>query len=92
MDRTNQHQIVFEVRVPDLGLEGWPIRLAGWLVPVGQHVLAGDPLAELVVADALVDLASPINGYLVEKCVEEGQVFDRQVVVARLRLKPPASD
>jgi 2-oxoglutarate dehydrogenase E2 component (dihydrolipoamide succinyltransferase) len=60
-----------ELRLPDLGAEGFPIIASVWLVEPGARVAAGDRLLEVAFGAVTVDLPSPASGVLVETCVEE---------------------
>lgn len=70
--------------MPDLGLGATPIHASVWLVAKGQEVMAGDPLLEVLAADAVVDLASPCSGRLIEKCVGEDDVVQAGMVLGVL--------
>ncbi|GIW96357.1 MAG: hypothetical protein KatS3mg110_4398 [Pirellulaceae bacterium] len=83
MDENRQQRLV-DVVVPELGLPGWPVRLVSWLVETGRPVLAGDPVAELLVADALVDVPAPVNGRLAERIAAEGETVAAHAVIGRL--------
>jgi 2-oxoglutarate dehydrogenase E2 component (dihydrolipoamide succinyltransferase) len=72
----NRHEVV----LPDLGTGELAITVGVWLARRGQHIMAGDPLVEVVVGSAAVDLPSPANGVLVELLVEE----DEQIEVGQL--------
>ena len=60
-----------ELILPYLGLEDQPMKAGLWLVEAGRHVSAGDPLLEVVAGSALIDLAAPASGVLVETLVDE---------------------
>lgn len=62
----------YALQVPDLGQIG-PIRLSLWLVEEGEHVEAGDRVAELLAGPATYDLPSPVAGYLARCLVDEDQ-------------------
>lgn len=59
-----------ELRLPDLDLGETPITACSWYVAVGQRVVEGDRLLELLAGEVTVDLASPATGILRERCVE----------------------
>ena len=69
-----------ELILPEFGLPGRPIRLGLWLVGLGHRVSHGQPLVEILADAAVVDLPSPADGVLVEKCVDE----DTAVEVGRV--------
>lgn len=72
--------------VPDLGLPGYQITLTAWLASPGQRLLPGDAVLELAAADALVELPAPVEGWLVEQCVAEGEEVHVGQVLGRLRV------
>ncbi|MFH1265389.1 MAG: lipoyl domain-containing protein [Planctomycetota bacterium] len=57
--------------MPDLGFDDRPIRAGLWLVERGSRVAEGDPLLEVLAGSAVVDLAAPADGVLLETLVEE---------------------
>jgi len=69
-----------ELTLPDLGTGELPITVAVWLVRRGEQVSEGDPLLEVLVGSATVDLPSPKHGVLVELLVEE----DERIEVGQL--------
>ncbi len=68
--------------IPDLGIEGMPIRLSLWLMPRAARVLAGDRVVELVAGGATVDLTAPVTGRLVRRLVDEDAAVVAGMVVA----------
>jgi len=58
-----RHSII----VPDLDLPGVPVQLSAWLASVGDMVVEGDRVAEVLAAEVTVDLESPATGVLAEK-------------------------
>jgi len=69
-----------ELILPDLGTGELPITVGVWLARRGQGIAQGDPLIEVVVGSAAVDLPSPADGVLVELLVEE----DEQIEVGQI--------
>lgn len=56
-----------EVILPDLGSgSGEPV-LSLWFVNPGEHVYAGDRLAEILLAGATFDVHAPVSGRLARK-------------------------
>lgn len=72
----NRHELI----LPDLGTGELPISVGIWLARRGEHVAEGDPLVEVIVGSAAVDLPSPGDGVLVELLVEE----DERIEVGQL--------
>lgn len=61
----NRHSIL----VPNLDLPGTPLTLSAWLANVGDRVVEGDRVAELLAGAVTVDLESPATGILAEQLV-----------------------
>jgi pyruvate/2-oxoglutarate dehydrogenase complex dihydrolipoamide acyltransferase (E2) component len=55
------------ILVPDLDLPGTPIMLSAWLASVGDRVVEGDRVAEILAGPVTVDLESPATGILAEQ-------------------------
>jgi pyruvate/2-oxoglutarate dehydrogenase complex dihydrolipoamide acyltransferase (E2) component len=53
--------------VPDFDLPGTPITLSVWLVRIGDRVVEGDRIAELLAGPVTLDLESPATGILAEQ-------------------------
>ena len=54
-----------EVIVPDLGIaESSPLVVSCWLADVGEEVVEGDRLVELISGEITVDIPSPTSGKL----------------------------
>ena len=68
--------------VPDLGIEGVPLSLSLWLVPVGAEVLEGDRVVELLAGGASIDLGAPVAGRLVRQLVDEDETVTSGTVLA----------
>jgi pyruvate/2-oxoglutarate dehydrogenase complex dihydrolipoamide acyltransferase (E2) component len=62
--------LVPDLGLPDLGLDDQPISLSNWLVSRGARVAEGEPLAEILVGPATVDLPAPASGVLVKRLVD----------------------
>lgn len=58
-----------ELRLPDLDLPDAPACVSAWHAQVGQRVVEGDRLLEIVAGDVTVDLPAPASGVLTERCV-----------------------
>jgi pyruvate/2-oxoglutarate dehydrogenase complex dihydrolipoamide acyltransferase (E2) component len=61
------------ITVPDLGAGDEKIRISAWLVDVGQTVVAGDNVVEVLVPGITFDIQAGQTGELVEvtKAVDE---------------------
>ena len=75
----------FEVRLPDLDLPNVPARVAAWHAAVGQHLVAGERLVEIVAGDVAVEVPAPVSGELTERCVAVDEPLAAGQVLARLR-------
>jgi pyruvate/2-oxoglutarate dehydrogenase complex dihydrolipoamide acyltransferase (E2) component len=71
-----------ELRLPNLDVSGVPITASSWHAAVGQRVIEGDRLVEILAGDAVVDLPAPASGVLAEKCVEIDQPLATGQVLA----------
>ena len=65
-----------ELLLADLDLPGVPITLCTWHAQVGERVIEGDRLLEVVAGDVVVDVSAPATGMLAERRVE----IDQRVV------------
>ena len=68
--------------VPQFGIEGVPLSLSLWLVPVGTEVLEGDRVVELLAGGASIDLGAPVAGRLVRQLVDEDEPVAAGTVLA----------
>ena len=61
------------ITIPDFGAGDEKIRISAWLVDVGQMVIAGDNVLEVLVPGITFDIAATQSGELVEatKAVDE---------------------
>jgi pyruvate/2-oxoglutarate dehydrogenase complex dihydrolipoamide acyltransferase (E2) component len=78
-----------DVCLPDFDLPGVPLAVSNWHSAVGQHVVEGDRLVEVSAGDAVVDVAAPATGLLVEKCVRIEDPLTIGQVLARIQPRPP---
>jgi pyruvate/2-oxoglutarate dehydrogenase complex dihydrolipoamide acyltransferase (E2) component len=74
-----------ELRLPDLDLPGVTVSACSWHAAVGQRVIEGDRLLEIVAGDVAVDLPVPISGVLIQRCVEIDQPLSAGQVLARIQ-------
>ena len=56
----------FPITVPELGSGSEPLRVSAWLVDVGQPVIAGDRLVEVLIPGITFDIEAVQTGELVE--------------------------
>lgn len=67
MGRGSRHELI----MPDLGIDR-PMVASLWLIERGSRLTEGDQLLEILAGEAVVDLAAPATGRLVETLVAEG--------------------
>ena len=53
--------------VPEVGVSAGQLRLSTWLVTLGEEVVIGDRIAEVLVPGMTFDIASPVSGRLVKQ-------------------------
>ena len=54
------------ITVPDLDLTGDPLRLGEWAVDVGDEVIEGECLTEIICPGLAVELPAPSSGIITE--------------------------
>lgn len=54
------------VKVPEIGSGDEPLRISAWLVDIGQTVIAGDRILEVLIPGITFDIEAPQTGLLVE--------------------------
>lgn len=71
----------YPITLPDLGTSGEPVRISAWLIDLGQSVIAGDRVVEVLIPGITFDLEADKTGELVEICravdaiVEPGEIL-----------------
>ena len=71
-----------ELHLPNLDLPGVAITASCWHAQVGQRVIEGDRLLEVLAGDAIVDLPAPTSGRLIERTVQADDVLQTGQVLA----------
>ena len=74
--------MTIELRLPNLDLPGAAISASCWHAQVGQRVIEGDRLLEVLAGDAIVDLPAPASGKLIERTVQADDVLHVGQVLA----------
>ena len=75
--------MIADLVMPELDLPGIEARISAWHAAVGEKVVRGERLVEIVAGDVAVDLPAPASGVLisrsagVEDAVVAGQVLAR---------------
>lgn len=52
------------ITLPDLGAEEQQVRVSTWLTQIGEEVLAGDPVVEVLLRGITFDVEAPRSGLL----------------------------
>jgi 2-oxoglutarate dehydrogenase E2 component (dihydrolipoamide succinyltransferase) len=76
--------------VPDLSRDGARAHLAAWLVEAGVPVPAGTPLAEIATEKAVVEIAAPADGAVLEPRLAVGSSVVSGQELARFSGQTPA--
>lgn len=71
------------IAVPELGSPS--IRFSLWHVAVGDTVVEGDRVAELVIPGAIFDVSAPVSGTLIERTAQPGDAVVVHQVIGTLR-------
>lgn len=71
------------IAVPELGASS--IRFSLWHVAVGDAVVEGDRVAELVIPGAVFDVSAPVSGTLVERTAQPGDTVVVHQVIGTLQ-------
>ncbi len=71
------------IAVPELGSSS--IRFSLWHVAVGDAVVEGDRVAELVIPGAVFDVSAPVSGTLVARAAQPGDTVVVRQVIGTLR-------
>lgn len=59
-DSSNWHPIT----LPNLGANDQPIRVSTWLTQIGEDVVAGEAIVEVLLKGITFDVAAPASGQL----------------------------
>ena len=59
-DATGWHPIA----LPDLGANDQPIRVSTWLTQIGEEVVSGEAIVEVLLTGITFDVAAPVSGQL----------------------------
>ena len=78
-----------ELRLPELDLPGAAITACCWHAQLGQRVIEGDRLLEVLAGDAIVDLPAPASGRLVERSVQADDELRPGQVLAMIEADEP---
>jgi len=80
-----------DVVLPELAESVVEGEVTAWLVEVGQHVAADQPLVEVMTDKVTVELPSPYAGTLVDQAAAVGDVVKVGSVLARIEDAPAAA-
>jgi pyruvate/2-oxoglutarate dehydrogenase complex dihydrolipoamide acyltransferase (E2) component len=73
--------------VPELDLPEVPVIVIAWLVQVGETVMEGDRVLELLAGEVSFELDAPISGMLVEQCVQVEERVSTGQILGLLRAR-----
>lgn len=59
-DSSGRHPIM----LPDLGAKDQPIRVSTWLTQIGEEVIAGEAIVEVLLKGITFDVEAPVSGKL----------------------------
>lgn len=77
------------ITVPDVDLDGEPLRLGEWAVEVGEEVIEGESLAEIIGPGLSLDLPSPASGFVAELLRQPEQPVAAGEVLGWIERSPP---
>jgi pyruvate dehydrogenase E2 component (dihydrolipoamide acetyltransferase) len=75
-----------EFRLPDFDLGQVVITACSWHAAVGQRVVAGDRLLEVLAGDVTIDLPAPASGLLVKRSVAIDEALSVGQILALIEL------
>ena len=52
------------ISLPELGANDQPIRVSTWLTQIGEEVVAGEAIVEVLLKGITFDVAAPVSGQL----------------------------
>ena len=73
-----------ELRLPKFDLPG-AIVVTAWHAQTAEPVVEGQRLVEVTAGDVTIDLAAPVSGVLVERCVAVDAPLEVGQLLARIR-------
>jgi pyruvate/2-oxoglutarate dehydrogenase complex dihydrolipoamide acyltransferase (E2) component len=73
--------------LPDLGMGDTIVRASAWLAALGDRVVAGDRLLEVVAGEAAVDLPAPATGRLAQQLVAEDDRLEVGQLLGRIAIE-----
>lgn len=75
--------MAYTFEVPEVGEGVVEVEITQWKVQVGEHVTRDQPLCEVTTDKASLDVSSPVEGVLVERFAEEGDIIAVHTPLAR---------
>jgi 2-oxoglutarate dehydrogenase E2 component (dihydrolipoamide succinyltransferase) len=75
-----------EIIVPELGAEAPEATFVAWLKEVGEEVLAGEAIAEVMTDKVNVEVESPVEGVLQSRKVQPDQKVTPGAVIGTVRV------
>jgi pyruvate/2-oxoglutarate dehydrogenase complex dihydrolipoamide acyltransferase (E2) component len=59
-----------ELRLPEFDLGNVPVVACSWYAAIGERVVEGDRLVEILAGDVTIDLPSPAAGIIIQRLAE----------------------
>jgi len=75
--------------LPEIGAGQLPIQISSWLVALGENVLEGDRIVELVLPGITFDVNAPADGRLVRIEKFSGAVVNEGDLLGQLLISEP---
>jgi pyruvate/2-oxoglutarate dehydrogenase complex dihydrolipoamide acyltransferase (E2) component len=72
------------VVIPKMGMGTTEVEIMSWKVRVGDHVREEDPLVEIESEKTSIEIASDVNGVVVEILYKEGEDVPVGSVICRI--------
>lgn len=61
---THETMSLRPITLPDLGSGAQSVRVSTWLTQIGEEVVAGDPIVEVLLPGISFDVEAPVSGLL----------------------------
>lgn len=76
--------MITDIPMPTLEAAGSDLTVAAWLKQPGDHIQAGDVVAEVLTDKVNIEITSPVTGVLETIVAQEGQTVVAGDVLARV--------
>jgi len=75
------------IQLPNLEEDVEEVEVSQWFVKKGDHIEIGDPLIEILVDKAIIEIESEYNGRIIELKVEEGEIISVNREIASIEIE-----